>query len=100
MLPLPTGSFSSQKDNVHPSCVVSACAFRIQAHRVVQEEIVQDLRDAGPQWVGKGSLRIPPCPGVARADYYPVLLHLLAVGVVPTPLDIGVAQGRVPGDDL
>src|SRR6184192_2016358 len=37
---------------------------------------------------------------MARADCYPVFLHLVVRGVVPTPLNIWVARGRGRGDDV
>src|SRR5215469_8325770 len=37
---------------------------------------------------------------MARAGYYPVFLHLMASGVGPTPLKIGMARGRRRSDAL
>ncbi len=54
----------------------------------------------GPSGSIKVPPGLPPCPDMARAGCYPVFLHLMASGVVPTPLNIGVARRRGCGDDV
>src|SRR5215467_4180130 len=65
-----------------------------------EKEVIESLRDVRAKWIGEGSTRAATCPGMACPNGHPIFLHLLAARVVPTSLDVWMAQRRIRGNDL